>query len=82
MLVLCRTVNEAIRISDDISIVVQKVRGDKVYLAIEAPRNVTVHRQEVYDVIHKGTSLKARAGISPARSTHEEQQGDSRSPSW
>jgi carbon storage regulator len=51
MLVLSRKKNEAIVINNDITIVVVEIRGDKVRLGIEAPSNVPVHRQEVYDAI-------------------------------
>jgi carbon storage regulator len=51
MLVLSRKKNESIVINDDISIVVVEIRGDKVRLGIEAPREVPVHRREVYDAI-------------------------------
>ncbi len=51
MLVLSRKKNESIIINDDITITVVEVRGDKVRLGIEAPKTVTVHRQEVYDAI-------------------------------
>lgn len=52
MLVLSRRENESICIGDDIKIMVVEVRGDKVRLGIEAPRDVTVHRQEVFDAIN------------------------------
>lgn len=51
MLVLSRKPEEKIRISDNITIQVLEVRGDKVRLGITAPRSVPVHRQEVYDAI-------------------------------
>lgn len=51
MLVLSRKINESIIINDDIVVTIIEVRGDKVRLGIEAPRNVSVHRQEVYDAI-------------------------------
>ena len=51
MLVLSRKKNESIIINDDITITVVEIRGDKVRLGIEAPKTVTVHRQEVYDAI-------------------------------
>lgn len=53
MLVLSRKKNESIIISDDISIVVVEIRGDKVRLGVEAPRNVPVHRREVYEAIKR-----------------------------
>lgn len=52
MLVLSRKKNESIIINDDITIVVVEIRGDKVRLGIEAPKNVSVHRNEVYDKIN------------------------------
>lgn len=53
MLVLSRKRNEAIRINDDISIVVVELRGDKVRIGIEAPQGVSVHREEVYQAIQR-----------------------------
>src|SRR5690242_240540 len=52
MLVLSRKKNESIIISDNITVTVIEIRGDKVRLGIEAPKDVTVHRREVYDAIH------------------------------
>jgi carbon storage regulator len=51
MLVLSRKKNESIVINDHIRIVVVEIRGDKVRLGVEAPPEVPVHRQEVYDAI-------------------------------
>jgi carbon storage regulator len=53
MLVLSRKKNESIVINDDITIVVVEIRGDKVRLGIEAPKEVPVHRNEVYEAIRK-----------------------------
>ena len=49
MLVLSRKVGEVIRVGDDVEIKVVAVKGDRVRLGIEAPKDVPVHRQEVYD---------------------------------
>lgn len=51
MLVLSRKRSESIVINDDITITVVEVRGDKVRLGIQAPRDVAVHRKEVLDAI-------------------------------
>ena len=53
MLVLSRHVNEEIVIGDDISVMVVEIRGDKVRLGVEAPREVPVHRREVYEAIKR-----------------------------
>lgn len=52
MLVLTRKKNESIVISNGIIITVVEIRGDRVRLGIEAPADVPVHRQEVYEAIH------------------------------
>ena len=56
MLVLSRKKNESIVIDDRIKIVVVEIRGDKVRLGVEAPKEVPVHRQEVYDAIKRGAA--------------------------
>ena len=53
MLVLSRKKDEKIVIGDNITIMIIEIRGDKVRLGIEAPREVTVHRQEVYETIKR-----------------------------
>jgi carbon storage regulator len=53
MLVLSRKKNESIVINNDITIVVVEIRGDKVRLGVEAPKEVPVHRREVYDAIQR-----------------------------
>ena len=53
MLVLSRKRNESVVINDQIVVTVIDVRGDKVRLGIEAPRDVSVHRQEVFEAIKR-----------------------------
>ncbi|BDI28296.1 carbon storage regulator [Capsulimonas corticalis] len=48
MLVLTRRLNQSIKIGDDVEITVIEVRGDQVRLGVSAPRDVAVHRKEVY----------------------------------
>ena len=52
MLVLSRKRNESIVINDNITITVVEVRGDRVRLGIQAPKEVPVHRLEVYKALH------------------------------
>lgn len=58
MLVLSRKRDEEIRIGDDIVLTIVDIRGDKVRLGIEAPSNVSVHREEVYDAIQREKQAK------------------------
>ncbi|MCA8983419.1 MAG: carbon storage regulator CsrA [Planctomycetaceae bacterium] len=53
MLVLSRQRDESIIIGDNIKVTIVDIRGDKVRLGIEAPSNVAVHRQEVYEAIQR-----------------------------
>jgi carbon storage regulator len=51
MLVLARKLNESIMIGDEVEVVVIDIKGDQVKLGIRAPKNVTVHRKEIYQDI-------------------------------
>jgi carbon storage regulator len=59
MLVLSRQRDESIFIGDNIKITVVDIRGDKVRLGIEAPTEIPVHRQEVYEAIQRENHKKA-----------------------
>lgn len=61
MLVLSRKKNESIIINDNIVVTVVEIRGDKVRLGIEAPKDVSVHRREVYEAIQQAS----KTAISP-----------------
>ena len=64
MLVLSRQRDESIIIGDNVIVTIVDIRGDKVRLGIEAPAEIPVHRQEVYDAIRReGESL----GDAPRR---------------
>ncbi|RCS47707.1 carbon storage regulator [Bremerella cremea] len=64
MLVLSRKKNESIVINNDITIVVVEIRGDKVRLGVEAPKEVPVHRREVYDAIKRNENGQSEPGAS------------------
>ena len=66
MLVLSRKKNESIVINDDITIVVVEIRGDKVRLGIEAPKEVPVHRNEVYEAIRRADATENGASENGA----------------
>ena len=52
MIIMSRRKNESVLIGDDIVITVVEVRGDKVRLGVVHPKDVPVHRQEVFEAIH------------------------------
>ncbi|WP_222265374.1 carbon storage regulator CsrA [Modestobacter marinus] len=59
MLTLTRNVGESIRIGEDIEVYVVEVRGGTVRLGFKAPREVSIHREEVYRQIAEANSLAA-----------------------
>jgi len=60
MLVLTRKIGQSIVIGDDIEVVVLEVRGEQVRVGIRAPKNVSVHRKEIYEQIQTdGTDGKS-----------------------
>ncbi len=63
MLVLSRQRDEVFKIGDDIEITVVDIRGDKVRLGITAPKEVQVHRKEVYEAIRREN--RAAAQVKP-----------------
>lgn len=65
MLILARKLNEKILIGDSIEISVVEIKGEHVKLGIDAPTNVKVYRQEVYDAIQREN--RAAAGADPSR---------------
>jgi carbon storage regulator len=65
MLVLSRKKNESIVINNDITITVVEIRGDKVRLGIVAPKDVPVHRQEVWEAIHGKSMPEATVVVNP-----------------
>lgn len=60
MLVLSRQRDQSIMVGDDIEVTLVDIRGDKVRLGINAPKEVTVHRKEVYDAIRRENAAAAK----------------------
>ena len=53
MLILTRRTDEALKIGDNVTITVLEIRGNQVRLGVDAPREVAVHRQEIYERINE-----------------------------
>jgi carbon storage regulator len=75
MLVLSREKDESIMIGDDVEITIVDVRGNKVRLGINAPREVSVHRKEIYLAIQK----EKQQGGMDAPLAHKDGNGDGNS---
>jgi len=67
MLVLSRHRDESIVIGDDIVITIVDIRGDKVRLGIDAPSDIPVHRQEVYDAMRRENRKAAQQPATPIK---------------
>ena len=63
MLVLSRLLNESVRIGDNITVVVVGISDGNVRLGIDAPKDVPVHRQEVYEAIQRDGELRKQGPV-------------------
>lgn len=61
MLVLSRKKKESIVVNDNIVVTVVEIRGDKVRLGFDAPKDVPIHRREVYDAIKRSEAEQKKA---------------------
>ena len=79
MLVLSRQRDESIMIGDDVEITIVDVRGDKVRLGITAPKEISVHRKEVYETIKRegGGSYKSHAHHGKNRNSTDQTERES-----
>lgn len=59
MLILSRKIDEKIKIGDEITLTIIEVKGDQVKIGVEAPKNVKVFRQEVFEAIQKENKVAA-----------------------
>ena len=64
MLILSRKINEKIKIGNDITVTLIGVSGDQVKIGVEAPKNVKVFRQEVFDDIEAQNKAAADGNTS------------------
>lgn len=76
MLVLSRQRDESIMIGDDVEITIVDVRGDKVRLGITAPREIPVHRREIYDTIQREKAAAAAEEKEPQEKAEEKAEAE------
>lgn len=62
MLILSRKVNEKIKIGNDITLTIIEIKGDQIKVGVEAPKEVKVFRQEVYNAIQSENQAAAHSG--------------------
>ncbi len=62
MLILTRRVGESLMVGDDITVTVLGVKGNQVRIGVNAPRDVAVHREEIYERIQSDESQPKAAG--------------------
>jgi carbon storage regulator len=74
MLVLSRQRDESIMIGDDVEIIIVDVRGDKVRLGITAPKNIPVHRREIYDAIQREKTESKESDNHPEKEPQAKKQ--------
>ena len=63
MLVLKRKVNQSIKIANDIEITVLAIEGEQIKIGIEAPKNIEIHRKEVYVAIQNENNEAGDASV-------------------
>ena len=61
MLILTRRVGESVKIGNEVTVTVLGVKGSHVRLGFAAPKNVAVHREEIYERMHAGPTDIAQA---------------------
>ena len=66
MLILTRRVGETVVIGDDVDVTVLGIKGNQVRLGVKAPREVTVHREEIYQRIRREQNGNRRIEIVKA----------------
>jgi carbon storage regulator len=67
MLILTRRINESIMINDNVKVTLLSVKGNQMRVGIEAPKNVTVHREEIFHKIKRKKSHKSKVRSTPTR---------------
>jgi len=65
MLILTRRVGETLMIGDDVTVTVLGVKGNQVRIGVNAPKEITVHREEIYERIQREKETHGRSGTPP-----------------
>ena len=63
MLILTRRVGETVLIGNEVTVTVLRVKGNQVRIGVNAPKDVAVHREEIYERIKREEELDSRSGV-------------------
>ena len=66
MLILTRRVGETLKVGSDVDVTVLGVKGNQIRIGIKAPKNVAVHREEIFDRIQREAQLAQKSDQSRA----------------
>jgi carbon storage regulator len=67
MLILTRRVGETVMIGNEVTVTVLGVKGNQVRIGVNAPKDVAVHREEIYERIKREEDQDSRSGASVAK---------------
>lgn len=76
MLILTRRINETLNIGDEVQVTVLGIKGNQVRIGINAPRDVPVHREEIYQRIKREERMNAQEGGDAVDSDGEDYSSD------
>ena len=81
MLILTRRVGETLKVGNDVDVTVLGVKGNQIRIGIKAPKNVAVHREEIFERIQREAELAQRSDQSRGGPEKGDTQAQAQEPS-